>query len=507
MYRICKYVAVTLGLLIWLAIPSWANLSVDQVWDDILKRTKYFGYEVSAIESRSDDILILSDLNLRYDNLDEGYSVNVKIGDMKLASNNDGSVIVSPSNNVFWDFLVPDSATDTVTIRLAQKTSALYFTASGTAGQINYDYSAERIDIVLDEFSVQADVMKSDNLGLQLSLTDVVGKSKITGDKLRETLSSFSAGNFDFMVHFIPNEENYKGIWETRLSNVSFASTGQIPDGFSLQETGLALSEGFNNSIVFNYEAGETEASFSSDKGDVLLQSRSAGGTASNAISRSGFKSMSEIGSVNLTASGGILPFPVTVNLGSLVYRLSLPVISLPEQQNFGLKFELNHLSVSDSVWSTFDPLRALPHDPISLKIDLRGALLLLTDIFSSDVSESALNDLKEVVQVVSLSLKHLLISGFGAEVAVQGEFEFDNQDLNTFQGMPRPVGKAKVKLTGINRFLEKAVKMGLIGSQQAMGLQMTIGMFAEQTGNDIMQTELEIEKNGAVFANGQRLR
>jgi hypothetical protein len=72
---------------------------------------------------------------------------------------------------------------------------------------------------------------------------------------------------------------------------------------------------------------------------------------------------------------------------------------------------------------------------------------------------------------------------------------------------MPRPEGWANVKLMGINGFLEKAVKMGLIGSQQAMGAQMAIGMFALPIGNDMMQTEVAIDKNGSVFANGQKLR
>jgi hypothetical protein len=35
----------------------------------------------------------------------------------------------------------------------------------------------------------------------------------------------------------------------------------------------------------------------------------------------------------------------------------------------------------------------------------------------------------------------------------------------------------------------------------------MGIGMFALPIGNDMMQTEVAIDKNGSVFANGQKLR
>jgi hypothetical protein len=122
-------------------------------------------------------------------------------------------------------------------------------------------------------------------------------------------------------------------------------------------------------------------------------------------------------------------------------------------------------------------------------------------------MSEADLNGFTKIAHLISLSIKSLLISGFGAEVLAQGHFKFDNQDLKTFGGMPRPEGWAKVKLEGINSFLEKAVRMGLIESQQALGAQMAMGMFSMPIGNDTMQTEVEIDEDGSVFANGQKLR
>ena len=133
--------------------------------------------------------------------------------------------------------------------------------------------------------------------------------------------------------------------------------------------------------------------------------------------------------------------------------------------------------------------------------------MLLLIDFLGSDMSKSDLNDFTKIAQIASLSFKSLLFSGFGAEVLAQGDFEFDNQDLKTFGGIPRPEGWAKVNLTGMNGFLEKVAKIGLIGSQQAMGAKMAMSMFALPIGDDMMQTKVEIDKNGGVFANGQKLR
>ena len=507
MAQICKYVALMCGLSIWLVSPSWAELSVDQVWDDIVKRTKSSGYKVSTIQSRSDRMLVLSKLNLRHENLDEGYSLNVNLGDMHLIPNNDGSVTLSPSNTIAWDFLFLDAERDTMTVKLIQRTKNLSIVASGTVGQISYDYSAERIDLVFDEFELRRDKMRSDEADLRISLLDVIGKSEITGDALLETLSSFSAKNIDFMVLFAPKEEPYEGTWKTRLSNVAFASAGQVPDGISLQDVSSALSAGYNNSSVFEFEAGETDVSFNSGSQGFVFESSSTGGTASNTIAMKGLKSTSEIRSVKFSSSGDLLPFPLKALLGSLALRANLPVMPLPEQQAFVLNLELNELFLSEAVWNAFDPLNDLPHDPISLNLDVQGVMLLLKNVLGSGMSKADLNDFTAIASIVSLSFKSLMFSGFGAEVLAQGEFEFDNEDLKTFGGMPRPEGWANVKLMGINGFLEKAVKMGLIGSQQAMGAQMAIGMFALPIGNDMTQTEVAIDKNGSVFANGQKLR
>ena len=507
MTQICRYVAVICGLLIWWVSPSSAELSVDQVWDDIVKRTKSSGYKVSTILSRSDGMLVLSQLNLSNDNLTKGYSLNVNLGDMRLVSNNDGSVTLSPSKTIAWDFLFLDTERDTMAIKLIQKTKHLAIVASGTVGQISYDYSAERIDVVFDEFGVQGDPMRSDEADLRIRLVDVVGKSKITGDALLETFSNFSAKNINFMARFAPRAEPYEGTWKTRLSNVSFASTGQIPDDISLQDVSSALSAGYNNSSVFEFEAGETDVSFNSGSQGCVFESSSTGGTASNIIAITGLKSTSEIRSVKFSSAGDLLPFPLKAMLGSLSHQASMPVMPLSKQQAFGLKLELNELFLSEGVWNTFDPLNDLPHDPISLNLDVQGVMLLLIDVLGSGMSKADLNDLTAIASLVSLSFKSVMFSGFGAEVLAQGEFEFDNEDLKTFGGMPRPEGRANVKLMGINGFLEKAVKIGLIGSQQAMGTQMAIGMFALPIGNDMMQTEVEIDKNGGVFANGQKLR
>ena len=98
-------------------------------------------------------------------------------------------------------------------------------------------------------------------------------------------------------------------------------------------------------------------------------------------------------------------------------------------------------------------------------------------------------------------------LSVAGAEVTGLGGFTFDNSDLETFDGMPRPTGDVTVNIKGANALIDKLVQMGLLPEDQAMMGRMMMGMFARTTGDDELTSKIEINKEGHVIANGQRIQ
>ena len=86
------------------------------------------------------------------------------------------------------------------------------------------------------------------------------------------------------------------------------------------------------------------------------------------------------------------------------------------------------------------------------------------------------------------------------------GDFVFDN--TQEFNGMPKPTGAVDLKLVGGNGLLDKLVLMGLLPEEQAMGARMMMGLFTVPVdAEDTLTSKIEINDEGHVLANGQRIQ
>ena len=95
-----------------------------------------------------------------------------------------------------------------------------------------------------------------------------------------------------------------------------------------------------------------------------------------------------------------------------------------------------------------------------------------------------------------------------GHAVACNGAFTFDNSDLESFDGVPRPQGELKVEVSGINGVIDKMIEMGFVQEQDAMGARMMLGMFTVPGSEpDTASSVIEVNEQGHVLANGQRIK
>jgi hypothetical protein len=106
-----------------------------------------------------------------------------------------------------------------------------------------------------------------------------------------------------------------------------------------------------------------------------------------------------------------------------------------------------------------------------------------------------------------SVVITELVIKGAGAEITGDGAFTFDNSDLQSFDGFPRPEGQVNFVINGVNGLVDNLILMGLIPEDEAMMPRMMIGMFTTPVGDDMLTSTIEVNSEGHVLANGQRLR
>jgi hypothetical protein len=110
--------------------------------------------------------------------------------------------------------------------------------------------------------------------------------------------------------------------------------------------------------------------------------------------------------------------------------------------------------------------------------------------------------------QLHALTLKELQVKIAGADLTGSGAFTFNNDDLETFDGLPAPTGDINLKLVGGNGLLDNLIKMGMVPQDEAMGVRMMMGLFAVAgDGEDTLTSKIEVKDDGSIFANGQRLK
>ena len=183
-----------------------------------------------------------------------------------------------------------------------------------------------------------------------------------------------------------------------------------------------------------------------------------------------------------------------------------MPLSASDAAAQFGFNFALTDVTVSDDIWAMADPAGAVPRDPISIELDLTGMAKLFFDLLDPEQAEAmAFADVPGELE--TLQLGGLRLSAAGAEVNGTGDFTFDNTDLETFDGLPRPEGALNLNIKGANALIDTAVEIGLLPPDQAGLGRLFMGMFTTPTGDDELTSTIEINDQGHIMANGQRIQ
>jgi hypothetical protein len=110
--------------------------------------------------------------------------------------------------------------------------------------------------------------------------------------------------------------------------------------------------------------------------------------------------------------------------------------------------------------------------------------------------------------ELKALTLNDLTLEVAGAELVGSGDFTFDNSDKESFDGMPRPEGALDLRLLGGNKLLDSLIQMGIVPEAEAMGARMMMGVFAVPgPSEDELLSRIEVNEEGHVLANGQRIK
>ena len=479
---------------------AFADVSNRDVWDAWKGAMTDVGYAVSGSESESGGVLTVSDLVMSFDMAPEEGDVRIDMGELRFEEQGDGTVRIFMQESIPMQVNVTEEG-ETSDITVLMNTNQSDIVASGAVDDITFTYSASGIDILLDSLIV--DGAPVDNVEFKAQAMGVAGQSSLAQG---ETMSMSQNASVNSLSFIAKGEDPEEGAFDVKADIIGMAfdvsgfvtDTGEDVDPAKLLRDGSKMdgrfsSEGSTVVVSADEGTGPTNINMTTGKSELLIRA-----------SEGEFEYDGGVKDLALNMLSPDLPLPVVLNMGEFSYGFLMPLLKGDTPQSFDASFKLADLTVSDMLWGIFDPGAMLPRDPATLSMAVTGTATLFEDLLSEEIEES-----EEIPgEVNSLTLSEIVIDMVGASISGDGAFTFDNTDMETFDGFPRPTGAINLQAKGINGLLDTLVSMGLLPEEQVMGARMMMAMFTVPgEGEDEMSSTIEVNEAGHVLANGQRIQ
>lgn len=484
---------------------AFAEVTAQDVWTDWKKYLEDFGYGITSSEATSGDTLTVSDLVMTVE-LPEGEgAVSMSLGEMTFTNQAGGSVAVGIAESLPIAFKFKTEKDEPVEGVVDYNNTDLSIIVSGDPSNMTYTYSAATLDMIVKSVMVDGTTIPINAINVMLK--DVAGTAAMKVGNMRDVTQTFTAASMTYDVDIPPIEGNTFKM-AGGLNALSFDGTGSYPMGIANpQDFSSMLKAGFSFNGGFAYEGGNTKLNFNEDGKTTEGESSTDSGSLTVAMDESQLHYSGKTKGLRSMMVGAGLPLPIEINSEESAFNIKMPVAPGDDAQEFELGILLGGFTTSEMLWGMVDPSQQLPRDPATLNIDLAGKAKLLLDMF--DPAEAAkMEDGSAPGEIESLDIRAIRLNVAGADLTGKGAFTFDNTDMETIPGMPKPEGAVELKLVGGNGLLDKLVAMGLLPEDQAMGARMMMGLFAVPgEGEDTLNSKIEVNDQGHVLANGQRLR
>ena len=504
------YIGTALGLI---ATQSLA-LTGEEVWANQTGYLAQLGITVSQTQSRDSNVLTVSDISYDITFPFGVGSMSVRSSPQSYTENADGTVNVGYSDTntiaVSATFKPDDQTTISLSANLDVVLTGNTTVASGTADDVTYTVSTDLQELTLSDLTISgAPDVQDVSMDFYLSAADTDTTVQITTGA-NTTIRSSTRSGVTITDYSVGYTDEFSSKTVSRQSGVDATYALTLPAGpMDLMNISQALRDGL--ALQAEVNSGESQSQAVTTSFGEMVSNQSTTVASATTIGRFdaagfGFSGGATGFDVAVPLMAG-LPFPIDVSGGNVDYNFAFPVNASDQPADVRYAISISDIVVNEDVWALLDPTAALPRDPMSIKIDLAGTVKLLVDLLDIPSMTQTIEASAMPFDFQSVTINDLSASGLGASAAASGDFTLDMTDLVTFDGLPRPTGQATATMTGVNGLLDKLTGMGLLTADDAMAGRLMMGMFARVVGTDQLQSTLEINAQGHVIANGQRIQ
>lgn len=472
-----------------------AAVTPEDVWKNWQAQAKASDYVMSfASEDRQGDRLVIDGAKMELNR--DGETARVDFGTLVFQDRGDGTVSVILPESYTMTMKLPETGEGGGVFR--QKNMSLI--ASGSPEEMRHDLKAEEASFDLQISNLLPD--EDSDMTMRFDLSAVAGNFVTFGAEVENMTMDFTAGKTRMSLNGT-GEANLTidGSADDLRMTATAADLGALSNP---EEMGTALKNGARMDGTFTSAASTFGMFVEDENGGTNIDTTSTSSALEFSMSSDGLRYAVKAMGLGMNLSGDTIPLPeVPLSMAEMNIGFSMPVTETPEPQDFAFVTKLVDLIAPDDIWAMVDPAQTLPRDPATLIIDLAGKARMIGDIFAPDPDPATTSGELHAIEVKELQLKMI-----GADLTGKGAFTFDNADTETFGGIPRPTGALDMKLIGGNTLLDKAIAMGLLPQEEAMGFRMMMALFARPgEGEDTLVSKIEITPEGAVLANGQRIQ
>lgn len=486
-----------------------ADVTPEEVWQSWLDLAQSGGQVLTeGARSRQGDSLIVTDLKSETVVPAGGGRIAFSIPQVSLRDMGDGRVEITTAETYTIEGSLEGADGHKQDIDGAVTQSGMKVIVSGTPDAMSFDYQAAALDYMLN---MQTPEPKMSKMEVAIKLSDMAGNYLtepreggyatggtaqisgigviVKGDVKGDETAGMEPGTIDMNLSYGP----------TTMEHSTF-----MPAGATLADFGAALTAGAEVRAKValgpaNYMMNGTDA----DKGDFTLTGKDTGGLFDFDMADGRFSYDVQGNGLAMSVSTPELPFPMEFGMEKMGLQLAMPVAKTEELVPYSFGMDVSKLSVSESLWAMGDPMGKLPHDPVSMKIDLDGTATMPVDMFDPESVENADDD-ENPFAGGDLNIKTVMLEALGASVVADGKLTIPAADAGPDA---MPVGEISAKGTGINALLDNLVAIGLVPEDDVMGARMMLALFTQPDGEDGMVSKIEFSEDGGIFANGQRIQ
>jgi len=498
-----KLITQSAAIAFILPTAAMAQVSALDVWESWESYVESFGQTITVgSQEVNGDTLILQDITASAEFPEGAFTSSLEFLEFRELS--DGTVAITMAPDFPLSLSIQAEPGSFVDIAMIMRQSGASIIASGSPGDITFDYLASEISFALEELVVDGETIDAT---VQFAMGDIGGQMALTDNGDITYRSNFTAATTTYEVNFTDPTDGGNVIMNGSMDDVKTNTMLSLPEGFDLDDPSAMFGGDFNIQGGLEIGAMRGSTSFDNPMQNMSITTLASGGSLNFAILDGSISYGGITNDLEYTIESALLPLPgMSFSIAETAFSLLMPLAQSDEPQDFGFLMRMADLEISDTLWGMFDAAAILPRDPATILLDLSGSMNWLLDITDPKQTEAFTGEAPALLH--RLTIEDIVIAAVGAEISGQGEFTFDNTDMVTFNGIPAPTGVIEMDIVGVNGLLDRLIQMGLLPAEQAAGARMMLGLFARPSGGeDTLSSTIEVNGDGSIFANGQQLR